>query len=57
VVRKRLATYLAMTADLLPYYEKAGLLTRVNGVGEVSEVTDRCLAVLNLECKEGARHG
>ena len=52
VVRKRLATYLAMTADLLPYYEKAGLLTRVNGVGEVSEVTERCLAAL-----KGASHG
>ncbi len=57
VVRKRLATYLAMTADLLPYYEKAGLLTRVNGVGEVSEVTDRCLAALNLVVNRGGSHG
>ncbi len=57
VVRKRLATYLALTANLLPYYEKAGLLTRVNGVGEVSEVTDRCLAALSLEDKRGAHHG
>ncbi len=34
VVRNRLDTYEAMTAELLPYYEKRGLLRRVDGVGK-----------------------
>jgi adenylate kinase len=46
VVRKRLDAYAKMTADLLPYYEKLGLLRRVNGVGAVEEVTARVLAAL-----------
>src|SRR6201999_1392624 len=46
VVRKRVETYEAMTAELLPYYEGLGILKRVNGVGTVEEVTERVLAVL-----------
>jgi adenylate kinase len=46
VVRKRLDTYEAMTAELLPYYEKAGILKRINGVGTVEEVTARALQAL-----------
>lgn len=46
VVRKRIETYENMTADLLPFYEKAGLLARVNGVGDVAEVTQRVLAAI-----------
>ena len=46
VVRKRLETYEAMTAELLPYYEGLGILKRVNGVGTVEEVTGRVLAAL-----------
>jgi adenylate kinase len=46
VVRKRVETYEAMTAELLPYYEGLGVLRRVNGVGEVGEVTERVLAAL-----------
>ncbi len=46
VVRNRLDTYEAMTADLLPYYERLGILKRVNGVGNVDEVTERVLAAL-----------
>jgi len=41
VVRKRLDTYEAMTAELLPYYEGLGILRRINGVGSVDEVTAR----------------
>ena len=40
VVRKRLDTYERMTAELLPYYEKRGILKRVDGVGSVDEVTE-----------------
>jgi len=46
VVRKRLDTYEAMTSDLLPWYEKAGLLKRIDGVGPVEEVTKRVLSAL-----------
>ena len=46
VVRNRVETYEKMTADLLPFYEKAGLLKRIDGVGEVEEVTRRVLAAI-----------
>jgi adenylate kinase len=46
VVKGRLDTYEAMTAELLPYYESRGLLMRVNGVGTVEEVTARIFKVL-----------
>ena len=47
-VIKRLDEYDAMTAALLPYYEKAGLLRRVGGVGKPEEVTGRIASALNL---------
>jgi adenylate kinase len=46
VVRKRLDTYEAMTADLLPYYQARGILKRIDGVGDVKEVTARIFAAL-----------
>ncbi len=46
-VRNRIDVYERMTSDLLPFYEKAGLLETVDGVGEVSEVTQRVLAALD----------
>lgn len=45
-VAKRLDEYEAMTAALLPHYEKLGLLRRVDGVGEPTEVTSRINAAL-----------
>lgn len=45
-VGKRLDAYEAMTAALLPYYEKRGLLRRVDGVGKPEEVTKRVLVAL-----------
>lgn len=47
VVRNRIETYEKMTADLLPYYAKAGLLERVDGVGDVEAVTRRVLAAID----------
>jgi adenylate kinase len=49
VVTTRLDVYQAMTAELLPYYEKAGILKRVNGVGSVDEVTKRVLEALGAQ--------
>jgi adenylate kinase len=40
-VAKRLDEYEAMTAALLPHYDKLGLLRRVDGVGKPAEVTAR----------------
>lgn len=45
-VKKRLDQYDAMTAALLPHYEKLGLLRRVDGVGSPKEITHRILAAL-----------
>jgi len=45
-VRNRIEVYEKMTADLLPFYEKAGLLKRIDGVGEVEEITRRVLAAI-----------
>lgn len=45
-VKRRLDEYDAMTAALLPYYEKQGRLRRVNGVGTPQEVTARIVAEL-----------
>jgi len=45
-VRTRIETYEKMTADLLPFYEKAGLLTRIDGTGNVEEVTKRVMGAL-----------
>jgi adenylate kinase len=45
-VKRRLDEYDAMTAALLPFYEKLGLLRRVNGVGTPDEVTARIVSEL-----------
>ena len=54
VVGKRFDTYEAMTAELLPYYEKLGILRRIDGGGSVEEVTGRVLEALGgSEAKPG----
>lgn len=45
-VRNRVGVYEKMTADLLPFYEKAGCLEKVDGVGTVEEVTQRVIAAI-----------
>jgi adenylate kinase len=45
-VRNRIDVYEKMTADLLPFYEKTGLLRRVDGVGDVKDVTRLVLAAI-----------
>ena len=46
VVGTRVDTYEKMTAELLPHYEAKGILKRVNGVGQVDEVSQRVLEAL-----------
>ncbi len=45
-VRNRIDVYERMTADLLPFYETKGMLERVDGVGDVADVTQRVLAAI-----------
>jgi adenylate kinase len=47
-VKKRLDQYESLTAALLPYYDRLGLLVRVDGVGKPVEVTARVLGALGL---------
>ncbi|MBU3699364.1 MAG: adenylate kinase [Candidatus Kapabacteria bacterium] len=47
IIRNRLNVYNAETAPLLEYYTGKGLLTSVNGIGEVDEVNQRVLAILS----------
>jgi adenylate kinase len=48
VLRRRLAEYREKTAPIVPYYEKLGLLRRVNGEGAVADVKKRVLAALGV---------
>jgi adenylate kinase len=44
IIRNRLNVYNNETAPLLEHYSQKGLLTSVNGIGQVEEITDRVLA-------------
>lgn len=46
VIRKRLEVYATQTAPVAAYYEGSGLLVRVEGLGEIDEVTQRILAAV-----------
>jgi len=48
-VKTRLKAYNAQTAPLKPYYEKRGLLAKVNGMQEIAKVT----AQINLAVDRG----
>lgn len=46
VLGKRLEEYHAKTSPLIPYYEKAGLLRRIEGIGGMEAVRARLFAIL-----------
>jgi len=46
VIRTRQEVYAEETAPLIDVYRERGLLVEVDGIGEVSEVTDRIFAAL-----------
>ena len=46
IIRHRLTIYNDETAPLLDYYSGKGLLTSVDGIGEVEAVNERILAAL-----------
>jgi adenylate kinase len=48
-LKKRLAVYKAQTAPVLPYYEKKGLLRRIDGMQGIDAVTAQIEAVLSAK--------
>jgi adenylate kinase len=46
-IKKRLEVYEAQTAPLIDYYEKKGILKRVNGVGNIDEIFANICAILD----------
>lgn len=46
VIRRRLEVYAEQTEPLAALYEAKGLLVRVDGIGDVDEVTERIMAAL-----------
>ena len=47
VLRNRLSVYEEQTAPLISVYESRGLLVKVNGLGEIAEVTQRITKALD----------
>lgn len=45
-VRTRMAEYRAKTAPILPFYEAKGIVSRVDGMAEMNEVTDSIEAII-----------
>ncbi|HEX5961199.1 MAG TPA: adenylate kinase [Rhodanobacteraceae bacterium] len=45
-VRRRLAVYAKQTAPVADFYAQRGLLTEIDGVGEIEAIGDRVLAAL-----------
>ncbi|GAA1193407.1 MULTISPECIES: adenylate kinase [Brevibacterium] len=48
VIRHRLDVYVEQTQPLTDIYEERGLLRKVDGLGEIDEVTDRVLKALGV---------
>lgn len=46
VIRRRLEVYAEQTEPLAALYESKGLLVRVDGIGDIDEVTERIMSVL-----------
>ena len=46
VIRNRQKIYWEQTAPLVDFYKNKGILKDVDGLGEISEITERILTVL-----------
>lgn len=49
VIRRRLEVYADQTAPLIAVYDSRGILVRVDGMGEISDVTTRVLAAIGVD--------
>lgn len=47
-LRKRLAVYHEQTAPIVPYYQSKGMLTRIDGMVAIEEVTQQLEKALGL---------
>ncbi len=47
VIKQRLDVYRKQTAPLIDFYSKRNLITNVDGIGNISEITHRILNILN----------
>jgi adenylate kinase len=45
-VKDRLTVYHAQTEPLIEYYEKAGLLRKINGLGDTAEIASNFLSAM-----------
>jgi adenylate kinase len=52
-VRKRLAVYAEQTAPVADFYARRGLLTEIDGVGDIDAIGDRVLAALRTRATAG----
>jgi adenylate kinase len=53
-IRVRLQVYADQTEPLLELYRSRGLLVEVNGLGEISDVSERVFAALDAHGKRAA---
>jgi adenylate kinase len=56
-VRHRLGVYMEQTAPLSGFYDREGLLARVDAMGTVEEVTERAMAALREADQRGPGSG
>ena len=56
-VRNRMAEYRAKTAPILPFYETAGLVSRVDGMADIDRVTAQIGAILDGPASGAAAAG
>jgi len=52
-IRKRFEVYMAQTRPLLDIYDDRGITVSVDGLGEMDEVTDRIVDVLESRHQPG----
>jgi adenylate kinase len=56
-VRHRLRVYREQTAPLSGFYESEGLLSRIDAIGEIDEVTDRAMDALGVTGRDDQSAG
>ena len=47
IIKNRQKIYLDQTSPLLSYYQNVGLLIKINGVGEIKDINDQIIKIVN----------